>query len=138
MGPIAGLVQSYDTIQRRMLRDQFEVGVEKNLACLTFQRSRKNKSLKTEDVLLWRFLFLWMVASYLRAAKQVPRKVGLLLEQPASPRKYMPECVSFWDTSEWKSLRKNFGLKETTFLSRKSRRSCSQADHNGWHVGFEG
>lgn len=27
----------------------------------------------------------------------------------------MPECVSFWDTSDWKSLGKEFGLKETTF-----------------------
>ena len=75
----------------------------------------EKKQVTEDDILLWRFLFLWMVASYLRAAKQVQRQVALLLEQPATPRKYMPECVSFWDTSEWKSLREEFGLDETTF-----------------------
>ena len=68
-----------------------------------------------DDVLLWRFLFLWMVATYLREARQVQQKVGLLLEQPASPRKYMPQCVSFWDTTEWKELKEEFHLQEVTF-----------------------
>ena len=98
-----------------------------------FDLSKEEENQVTEDdILLWRFLFLWMVASYLRAAKQVQRKVGLLLEQPASPRKCMPECVSFWDASEWKSLREEFGLKEET-----SQGNQGGAHHNGWHFGSE-
>jgi hypothetical protein len=37
------------------------------------------------------------------------------LEQPASPKDYKPEVVSFWDTKEWASLKKEFGWEETTF-----------------------
>ena len=58
VAPIAGLVQSYDTIPRRMLRDQFEVGVEQNLVFLTFQRRRRTKSLRTTSC-CGVFSFLW-------------------------------------------------------------------------------
>jgi hypothetical protein len=27
----------------------------------------------------------------------------------------MPECVSFWDTKEWKKLKEEFNFEETTF-----------------------
>ena len=39
----------------------------------------------------------------------------LSLEQPASPKQYKPEVVSFWDTTEWKQLKEEFNLKECTF-----------------------
>ena len=48
-------------------------------------------------------------------ARRNEKKVGFLLEQPASPKEYMPQTVSFWDTSEWKEIKNEFGLCETTF-----------------------
>ena len=77
--------------------------------------TKEEEQVTQDDILMWRFVFLWMVATYMRAAKQVQRQVGLLLEQPASPKRYQPQCVSFWDTSEWKQLREEFNLDETTF-----------------------
>ena len=41
--------------------------------------------------------------------------VAFGLEQPASPKDYMPEVVSFWDTKEWKAISEEFELEETTF-----------------------
>jgi hypothetical protein len=75
----------------------------------------EQRQLDEDDVLMWRFIFLWMVATYLRQAREVQKPVGFLLEQPASPRHYMPECVSFWDTKEWKKLEEEFNFEETTF-----------------------
>ena len=64
---------------------------------------------------MWRFIFLWMVATYLRQARRVEKEVGFLLVQAASPKHYMPQCVSFWDTPEWMGLKKEFGFSETSF-----------------------
>ena len=81
----------------------------------------EQRQVQEDDVLLWRFLFLWMAATYLREARQVHRPSGLLLEQPASPRRYMPEwsrmciSVSFCGTDEWQQPKKEFNLQEGTF-----------------------
>ena len=53
--------------------------------------------------------------------RQVQRPVGLLLEQPASPRRYMPECVY---TEEWRQLKKEFDLQEVTFCQGPWRSCC--------------
>ncbi|CAL1129313.1 unnamed protein product [Cladocopium goreaui] len=42
-------------------------------------------------------------------------KIAFAMEQPASPKDYMPETVSFWDTKEWTALKKEFAWEETTF-----------------------
>ena len=55
-----------------------------------------------------------MVAHYMAQARGLP-KVHFALEQPASPHSYMPETVSFWDTEEWKQVKEEFQLEETTF-----------------------
>ena len=59
-----------------------------------------------------------MVASYLRKARREPDPFIFSLEQPASPREYKPEVVSFWDTSQWASLKEEFEWEETTFSQR--------------------
>ena len=87
-------------------------GEEHGLSDLTEAEQRQ---VTEDDILLWRFLFLWLVATYLRRARQVQRQVGLLLEQPASPKTYQPKCVSFWDTKEWQQLKSEFDLQEVTF-----------------------
>ena len=41
--------------------------------------------------------------------------VGFLVEQPADPSHYQPECVSWWRTPQWRGLREDKGLLELTF-----------------------
>ncbi|CAL1146617.1 unnamed protein product [Cladocopium goreaui] len=71
--------------------------------------------IQEDDLLLWRMIFLAMVFNYIKEARKDPSPVGFTLEQPASPKDYKPEVVSFWDTKEWASLKKEFGWEETTF-----------------------
>ena len=63
-------------------------------------------------------VFLGMVASHLRKARREPDPFIFSLEQPASPREYKPEVVSFWDTPQWTSLKEEFEWEETTFSQR--------------------
>lgn len=64
----------------------------------------ERKKVQEDDILLWRLIFLYMVATYFRDAQGLQRKVGFVMEHPASPRDYMPECVSIWDQEDWMSL----------------------------------
>ena len=68
-----------------------------------------------DDILLWRMIFLFMISTYVRRARGNPKPTWFSLEQPASPRSYMEEVVSFWDTEEWRSLKEEFELFESTF-----------------------
>ena len=69
-----------------------------------------------DDVLLWRMVFLFMVTTCFRQAQgDVRLVVGFELEQPASPKHYMPQVVSFWDTKEWLMLKEHYNFHETTF-----------------------
>ena len=68
-----------------------------------------------DDILLWRMVFLYLVATYMAQARQLPDQVGFLLEQPASPHEYVPETVSFWRTDQWKALKTEMGFWETTY-----------------------
>ena len=77
--------------------------------------SKEEAMLREDDVLMWRMLFLFMVAEYTRRAQMKVDPVHLVLEQPASPKSYEPEAVSFWDTKEWKGIRDEFKLNEVTF-----------------------
>ena len=87
-------------------------GEEHGLADLT---PAEKTQVEEDDILLWRSIFLWMISTYLCRARQVRKEVGFLLEQPATPKSYMPQCVSFWDTEEWSKLKEEFGFSETTF-----------------------
>ena len=78
----------------------------------------EKQKLWEDDVLLWRMVFLGMVASHLRKARREPDPFIFSLEQPASPREYKPEVVSFWDTPQWTSLKEEFEWEETTFSQR--------------------
>ena len=71
--------------------------------------------LHEDDLLLWRMVFLTMVSNYIKEARGDSTQIAFGMEQPASPKDYMPETVSFWDTKEWASLKKEFGWEETTF-----------------------
>ena len=90
-----------------------------------------------DDILMWRFIFLWMIATYLRQARQVQRPVGFLLEQPASPKHYMPQCVSFWDTTEWLKLMEEFGFSEATFCQGHHGGAATKPTIYGRKIGAE-
>ena len=73
---------------------------------------------REDDVMLWRGLFLFVVAEEVRKAtedKKKREKMMIGIEQPADPKDYMPEVVSFWSTEEWKRLKVMYGLDEQTF-----------------------
>ena len=73
------------------------------------------KKVEDDDVMLWRMVFLFMVATYVNKASCNPKPlIGFLLEQPASPREYEPECVSLWDQEDWKGISQEFDLQECT------------------------
>ena len=74
----------------------------------------ERKKVQEDDILLWRLIFLYMVATYFRDAQGVQQKVGFAMEHPASPRDYMPECVSIWDQEDWKKIKDEFELEELT------------------------
>ena len=70
------------------------------------------KKLHDDDILMWRCLFLYMITAYMRRARKITKGVVFGLEQPASPRDFMPEVVSWWDTVQWKGIAKEFGFVE--------------------------
>ena len=73
------------------------------------------QKLHEDDIMMWRCIFLFMLSTYMRRARKLDDWVAFGLEQPASPRDYMPEVVSFWDTQEWKAIASEFALEEITF-----------------------
>lgn len=73
----------------------------------------EEEMVKEDDILLWRQIFLFMIASYSRRARGHDHPLAFVLEQPSSPKHYMPEVVSFWDQWEWQEIKKEFSLKET-------------------------
>ena len=75
-----------------------------------------------DDVMLWRMIYLYMISNYIKKAREKPTDTVLLIEQPASPKEYMPEVVSFWDTKEWAAIKEEFNLTEVTL---------NQGDHGG-------
>lgn len=76
---------------------------------------KEEAMIQEDDLLMWRMLFLYMIAEYSRRAQLLPGRVQLALEQPASPRSYQPEAVSIWDTEHRQGIRDEFQLKEVTF-----------------------
>ena len=67
-----------------------------------------------DDILMWRQIFLYLVADFVRRAKErgreeneeklKPERTLFLLEQPADPVEYMPECVLFLEDKRVESI----------------------------------
>ena len=82
--------------------------------------------LRDDDVMMWRTIFLYMIGKYLsKASGNDPAFPKLMIEQPATPKEYQPETVSFWDTVEWEMLKGEFAWTELTL---------NQGDHGGQAV----
>ena len=79
---------------------------------------KEKKMVEEDDILLWRQIFLFMIATYARRARGHDHPLAFVLEQPSSPRDYKPEVVSFWDQWEWHEIKKEFELKETHFTQK--------------------
>lgn len=78
--------------------------------------SDEDKKVFEDDILMWRFWTLALVAIHVRRTQEEEEKeVKVLVEQPAEPEAY-PEVVSFWRTEEWKKLKEVYGFQEMTFL----------------------
>ena len=67
-----------------------------------------------DDVMMWRFLYIAIVADLSRKARGEKVGCAVALEQPSAPD-YMPETVSWWRTSEWKHLKQLNGWHEQHF-----------------------
>ena len=89
----------------------WDEGQQYGLKDLSFEDRQK---VEGDDVLMWRMIFLYMVATYVRRAQGVEKRVAFVLEHPASPKSYMPECVSIWDPEDWKRIKQEFELEELT------------------------
>ena len=76
---------------------------------------QEREQVREDDVLLWRQVFLHMVAVYSRRARGLDDQLAFILEQPSTPKKYKPEVVSFWDQWEWKEIKEEFKLDEVHF-----------------------
>ena len=87
--------------------------------------SEEKKKLWEDDLLLWRMIFLQMVSTYLKRARQQEEEGAFALEQPATPKAYVTETVSFWDTEEWKQLKTEFHWNEVSFQQKPL--GCSTA-----------
>ena len=81
--------------------------------------AEEQKMVSEDDVMLWRMIFLAIIGQYMWKARQLPGKMHFELEQPASPRSYMPEVVSFWDQEEWRKLKEEFEWKEKVIYQNK-------------------
>ena len=65
----------------------------------------ERKMCEEDDILMWRQIFLFLVADMARKLKDSttpdgeedahPKETLFLLEQPADPKDYMPECI-YW------------------------------------------
>ena len=67
-----------------------------------------------DDVLMFRFLLLYVISEEVRQANKLEEPVSLLLEQPADLA-HMPEVVTIWRTPAWKELVRIYGLHMQTF-----------------------
>ena len=93
--------------------------------------------LHEDDLLLWRMIFLAMVSNYMKEARGDSTQIAFAMEQPASPKDYMPETVSFWDTKEWAALKKEFAWEETTFQQGAMGGAATKPTTFGGNLNFE-
>ena len=76
--------------------------------------AKERQTVRDDDLLLWRLVFLGIVGDYVAKAKDPTSSCGFGLEQPATPE-YNPDVVSFWKTEEWRVLQRTMGWSEQTF-----------------------
>ena len=73
----------------------------------------EKEQVEGDDILMWRFLLLYVVSDTVRKVKE-EKPTKLLMEQPADLPTW-PEVVTIWRTKEWRMLEKIHGLDLQTF-----------------------
>ena len=68
----------------------------------------------TDDVLLLRFLLLYVISEEVRKANQMPQPTTIMVEQPADLA-HMPQVVTLWRTETWKRIANLYHLQTQTF-----------------------
>ena len=68
-----------------------------------------------DDTLMMRMVLLFLVSSYVKKAKGSKQEPWFLMEQPADPHHKNEEVVSWWRTSQWRTLKDEFNFQEITF-----------------------
>ena len=76
--------------------------------------AKEQQMVTDDDVMMWRFLYIAIVADLSRKARGEEVGCAVALEQPSAPD-YMPETVSWWRTSEWQHLKQLNGWHEQHF-----------------------
>ena len=71
--------------------------------------SEELEKIREDDILAWRMVFVFMVATYMRRAMGISEKVAFALEQPASPCSYMPEVGHGGKHGNGKKSQKSLG-----------------------------
>lgn len=79
---------------------------------ITEATSKEQEEFRKDDILLWRMFYFYMISTYMAQALQKKEEVAFSLEQPASPRQYKPQTVSFWDAKEWALIKREFQFSE--------------------------
>ena len=74
----------------------------------------EQQQVEMDDVLMWRMIFLAIVAKYGLAVASPLKVFRFAVEQPMEPH-YEPRCVSFWLTPEWLALKEMYGWEEQGF-----------------------
>ena len=74
----------------------------------------EQQQVEMDDVLMWRMIFLAIVAKYGLAVVSPLKVFRFAVEQPMEPH-YEPRCVSFWLTPEWLALKEMYGWEEQGF-----------------------
>ena len=75
---------------------------------------QEKQSVLEDDILLFRFILLYIISEEVRNALGKDQHVFFGMEQPAPPE-HKPEVPSWWRTQQWKVLKDLYGLKEQTF-----------------------
>eukprot|EP00438_Fugacium_kawagutii_P033584 Skav205234 [mRNA] locus=scaffold1794:149103:155795:- [translate_table: standard] len=70
------------------------------------------EKVKQDDILMLRFLLIYIIAEELRKAEGRSKKVHFLLEQPGIPKN--KEVVSWWQTDVWKKMKKTYRFDEVS------------------------
>ena len=86
-----------------------------------------------DDILLTRFLLLYIVSEEIRKTRDGCDPVTLFIEQPADQAN-MPEVVTLWRTKMWKALAEIYGLGTQTFNQSEFAARCTKPTTAGGNL----
>eukprot|EP00438_Fugacium_kawagutii_P024973 Skav217964 [mRNA] locus=scaffold3450:124613:131011:+ [translate_table: standard] len=73
----------------------------------------EKEKVREDDILLFRYLLLFVISEEVRKVLKRVQKVAFGVEQPSPPKN--PEVVTFWKTPQWKMMRRLYGMDQQNF-----------------------